>query len=336
MAFRQGKYGVVISPRETETHHLRRFVIVDAVVVSVAFAAYRLSRWWASRKETARETPPHLVGTLPELDESALKTNETSAATTRPMGATTNLTRNEILARAHPATKITLPPPQPSPTVPPEVRPLVRQLQATEAVRPLKEQVLIRKYTEAERQGNIRNAVDALAKLYDQPTMADLSDPLMRRLGDLHMDMLTNVAMRAKGEPTPWTKRVTVHRGDGRERLAKEHRNTTAALMKLNPTLKWEKIRPGDSITVLDYPNAVLVIHKQTGAADLSLREKFFRRYYLSTAKSARCDVYPVGSEAKTTLHARFREPGVRLAAADRAELEMFLAPGSRITVSEQ
>ena len=106
--------------------------------------------------------------------------------------------------------------------------------------------------------------------------------------------------------------------------------------MKLNPTLKWEKIRPGDSITVLDYPNAVLVIHKQTGAADLSLREKFFRRYYLSTAKSARCDVYPVGSEAKTTLHARFRELGVRLAAADRAELEMFLAPGSRITVSEQ
>lgn len=87
---------------------------------------------------------------------------------------------------------------------------------------------------------------------------------------------------------------------------------------------------------VLNFPSAVLVIYKQRGYADLSLKNgQFFRRYYLTIAKTAKSAVYPVASESGTTVHARFRELGVKVAPRDRAEMEMFLAPGSRITVAE-
>lgn len=331
MAFTQGRYGVEFSRIETETHHLRTLVCVSLGIVGVAFACYKITRWRAQRKEPP---PPRTVLALPLPDPATNTVLPVASApvVARPLGVATNPTRSEILTAPVPAPRreVVLPPPQPAPTVPPAVRPLVRELQETEAARPQQDQILIRRYAEAERQGNVRNAIDALKKLYDRPSMADQSDPLMRRLGDLNLQMLFS------GKQTPWTKTVTVRRGDGRERLAREHRTTTAALVKLNPTVKWEKLKPGDLVTVLEFPNAVLVIRKQTGAADLSLRnEKFFRRYYLTAAKDAKCTSYAVQAEAGCTLHARFKELGVKLSPVDRAELEMFLGPGSRIVVQE-
>jgi hypothetical protein len=211
------------------------------------------------------------------------------------------------------------------------VRPLVKQLLDTESTRPQQEQVLIRRYAEAERQVDIRNSIDAIKKLYNSPSMADLRDPLMRRLGDLNLQMLFS------GAPTPWTRHVTARRGHSRDRLAREYRTAAAALEKLNPGMKWGKLRPGDVVTVFNFRNSTLVVHKTLGCADLSLNNgEFFRRYYLSTSKTAKCGAYPISPDSGQTVGARFRELGMRIAPADRAELEMFLSPISRITVTEQ
>ena len=213
----------------------------------------------------------------------------------------------------------------------PQVLRLVESWLATASTRSEKEQVLLQRLAEAERQGNVPLAIDSLKKLYDRPTMADIRDPLMRRLGDL------NVAHLFSGKTTPWTVVVTVKRGDSLNRIAREHRSTPAVVAKLNPRVKWERLQPGDTVRVLDFPNAVLVIYKQLGYADLSLKNgQFFRRYILSIAKSTPCSVYPISPESGATVHARFRELGIRASSPDRAELDLFLAPGSRITVAEQ
>jgi len=65
-------------------------------------------------------------------------------------------------------------------------------------------------------------------------------------------------------------------------------------------------------------------------------RRRRARRYILSIAKSTPCSVYPISPESGATVHARFRELGIRASSPDRAELDLFLAPGSRITVAEQ
>lgn len=319
MAFSRGKYGVEYHRSETETHHLRGFVILALVLIGVSFASYRISRWWRSRNNVTPSMPTHVAVTPPRPPEP---TTPPAAKPDTPPAVSSTSTKPP---------QPVLPPPKPIPTVPPTVRPLVQELLESESARPQVDQILIRRYAEAERQGNVRNAIDTIKKLYDRPSMADQSDALKRRLGDLNLQMLLS------GKATPWTKFVTVRRGDGQERIAREHRTTTAALIKLNPKLKWERLRPGDTVNVLDFPNAVLVIHKQSNTADLSLRnEKFFRRYDISISKTAACDIYPITPETGATLHARYRELGIKLATADRNELEMFLGPGARIAVTEQ
>lgn len=301
MGYTRGKFGVEYHPVETETHRLRGFVFAVLVFVAVAFAWYKIS----SRRPAPVEDPGGA-----EMHQ-------------RP--------GPEATAPAHPAPgKPDLPRPQPTPTVAPEVRPLVKQLLDTEAARPQRDQVLIRRYAEAERQENLRNSIDAIKNLYNRPSMADLRDPLMRRLGDLNRQMLFS------GELTAWTQRIIARRGDSRDRIAREYRTAPAAVAKLNPLVKWEKLRPGDAVTVFKFLNAVLVVHKQLRYADLSYNGDFFCRYYLTAAKSAKCEVYPISSEAGQTIGARFRALGIRVAPVDRAELEMFLPPGSRITVTEQ
>ncbi len=342
MSFTRGKYGVEFHRSETETHHLRGFVIVVVAFVLVAFGSYRISKWWANRKpdlEKVRpaEAPKH--STTPEATNAIAVAKDHEQPTTAKSAAGAAAATN-----ATPSSRTAVPTNAPAKVVakpvsatPPAVRPLVRQLLETLETRPQLDRTLIMRYTDAEYRGNTANAADAIKRLYDRPSMADVRDPLMRRLGDLNLETLTNLQERAAGKSTAWTKQVTVHRGDGLERLAREHRNTTAALKRLNPTLKWEKLKPGDLVTVLDFPNANLVIHKQTGVADLSLRnERFFRRYYFTSAKDAECTVYPISNEPGATMSAWFRKLGVKLSYPDRAELELFMGPGARIVVSEQ
>lgn len=342
MAFTRGKYGVEYHPTETETHHLRGFVIVVIAFVLVAFGSYRFSKWWANRKTTVTKEPTTEGPRRPAVAEDTNATSvaqgqSTTSNSTSSADPTSNATSAAQTSTTSRVAPVVLPPPKPTPTVPPTLRPLVRQLLETLETRPQQDRTQIMRYTDAEYRGNTANAADAIKRLYDRPSMADVRDPLMRRLGDLNLETLTNLQERTSGKSTAWTKQVVVRRGDGIERLAREHRNTIAAIKRLNPERKWEKLRPGDKVTVLDFPNANLVIHKQTGVADLSLRnEKFFRRYYFTTAKDAECTVYPISNEPGATMSAWFRKLGVRLSYPDRAELELFMGPGARIVVSEQ
>jgi len=332
MAFTRGRYGVEYHHRETETHHLRGFVIIVIVFVVVAFACFRISKWWTNRKPVIKDDPITTEGPKPDAPIGF-----TNATPSRPRPMPTNHMVAVATGENQSTNRPALPPPKPSPTVPPAMRSLVRQLLDTMEMRPQTDRTQIMRYTDAELRGNTANAADAIKRLYDRPSMADVRDPLMRRLGDLNLETLTNLQDRANGRSTAWTKTVIVHRGDGLERLAREHRNTQVALRRLNPKVKWEKLKPGDQVTVLDFPNANLVIHKQTGIADLSLRnEKFFRRYYFTTAKDAACAVYPITAEPGDTMSARFRKLGVKVSYPDRAELELFMGPGARIVVAEQ
>lgn len=339
MSYSRGKFGVEYQPRGgAETHHLRGLVFVVLALVAVAFIWYKIAKHHSGNDDLRTDPPsnePQKPKPAPKPDKKIVVVPTTNILKQTTFSATNGLTKVvETSSTNTPVRKtkpVELPPPKPTPTVAPAVRPLVTQLEETRDRRSHQDQMLIDRYTTAERQEDSKLAIDAIKKLYNRPTMADLKDLLLRRLGDLNRELLFS------GQPTTWTATVTVRRGDGRERIAREHRTTPAAIAKLNPTVKWEKLKPGDKVCVLEFPNACLVIHKQNGYADLSFKnDQFFRRYYLSTAKSAKCDVYTISPEGGSTFHARIRELGMKIAAPDRAELEMFLAPGSRITVTEQ
>jgi hypothetical protein len=111
------------------------------------------------------------------------------------------------------------------------------------------------KLAAAERQGEVVVAIDTIKRLCDCPAVADLHPRLFTRLGQLNMQLLFSE------RSSPWTARVTVKRGDSRDRLARDNRTTGAALERLNPKTNWARIRPGDVVRVLQYPRAVLVIH---------------------------------------------------------------------------
>ncbi len=325
MGYARGRFGVEYQPHgNTETHRLRWFVGIVALLVLAAFTWYRLShRAPAPAPKTSREEAarPSAAAPAPAETPAPRARREAASAAARPVAPAAVPTNAPVRAAVQPPpTKQT-----------PQVLRFVDAVLATASTRSPKEQVLLQRLAEAERQGNVPLAIDSLRKLCDRPTMADIRDPLMRRLGDL------NVAHLFSGRTTPWTVVVTVKRGDSLNRIAREHRSTPAVVAKLNPRVKWERLQPGDAVRVLDFPSAVLVIYKQLGYADLSLKNgQFFRRYVLSIAKAAPCSVYPISPESGATVHARFRELGIRASAPDRAELDLFLAPGSRITVAEQ
>ncbi len=293
-------------------------MVVVVTLVLVAFTWYQFSRRKTKPAPVPPTPPVRIAEPTPVKVEPPAKEAVAVAAPRKPL--------SETGSKSKPVAK----PPAPKPVVvPPEAR-LVEKWLETAQTRPDKERVLLERLAEAERQKNVPVAIDTIKKLYDRPTMADLQDQLVRRLGDLNLQHLLS------GATTPWTAIVTVKRGDSRDRIAREHRTTPAAVAKLNPRIKWERLQPGNAVRVLNFPNAVLVIYKQRGYADLSLKNgQFFRRYYLSIAKTAKSAVYPIAAESGATVHGRFRELGVKAAPRDRAEMEMFLAPGSRITVAE-
>ena len=173
-------------------------------------------------------------------------------------------------------------------------------------------------------------AIDTIKRLCDRPAVADLHPRLWKRLGELNMQLLFSE------RSTHWTARVTVKRGDTRDRIARDNRTTGAALDRLNPNTNWKAIRPGDVIRVLQYPKSVLVIHKGLGFADLSLKGRFFHRYPFSGGARATPGVYPINHETGKTAHAHLRDLGVNFSPQDRSDIEMFLGPESGITVSDQ
>ena len=354
MAFQTGRFGVQYHPRGGEESHLLRWLVTVVVaLVLVSFVCDRITKSLGNRPETREKNrvtavpkpavpkpdvakPPAVRGPVrtaasgPAVQPKAAPKPEVvrSVAEDRPSPPVPTPDANG----ARPATpKPPAPPVRPVPELPRTAQELIDKINATIETRSNNEQVQLRRLMDAERQGRPEIAVDTIRRIYARPAFADLSDLLMRRWGDLNMALLFS----GTDKPTPWTTVATVRRGDGLERIAREHRTTPAVIARLNPQRKWERLKPGDTVRVLNFPSATLVVHRG-GYADLALNknEPFFRRYDLTVSDTAKSGVYPV--EAGSPARTRFRELGVRFkpTSSDRAELEMFLAPGSRIIVS--
>ena len=197
------------------------------------------------------------------------------------------------------------------------------------SVRPQRERALLQRLADAERLGRLEIAVDTIEQLRARPSMADLEDKLARRLGCL------NVRRLFSGEPVPWVVETTVRRGQTVHRIAREHGTTVAAVRQLNGLGPREEPESGRKLRVLEFPKAALVVHKQTHHADLTLGGRLFKRYYLSTGRDTRAGAYPITSKSEEGPRSRFAALGIRVAPADMLELDMFLAPGSMLTVSE-
>ena len=159
--------------------------------------------------------------------------------------------------------------------------------------------------------------------------MADIDDKLARRLGDL------NIRRLFSGEPVPWVRETTVRRGQSVHRIAREHGTTVVAVRRLNGLSSSEEPKVGRRLRVLEFPKAAFVVHKQTKYADLMLNGKLFRRYYVSTKPDTKPGAYPITGKFDEGPRSRFSALGIRVAPSDMQELDMFLAPGSSLTVSE-
>jgi LysM repeat protein len=159
--------------------------------------------------------------------------------------------------------------------------------------------------------------------------MADIDDKLARRLGDLNIKRLFS------GEPVPWIREITVRRGQSVHRIAREHGTTVAAVRRLNSLTQSEEPKAGRRLRVLELPKAAFVVHKQTKYADLTLNGKLFRRYYVSTKPDTKPGAYQITGKPEEGPRSRFAALGILVAPADMRELDMFLAPGSSLTISE-
>ncbi len=301
MAFTRGRYGVEHNrrPDDEETHGLRRLVVsLVAISVVASIAAHFIMK-----------------------QKDAVDVEIEPAPAPRPVEKPVE----------KPAEKPVIPTPAPAPVAPaPEPEKTEKMLDKIRQ-RPTAERVLLEKLAAAERQGDAMIAIDTIERLCARPAVADLHPQLRERLGKLNMALLLS------GRSTPWTALVTVKRGDSRERIARDHRTTGAALERLNEKTNWARIRPGDVVRVLQNPRAVLVVHKGLGFADLSLKGKFFKRFYFKGGKSADAGVYPISREIGKNFRTYLRKMEITFSPPDRADLEMFLAPdSSSITVSDQ
>ena len=320
MSFTRGRYGVEYNrrPIDEKSHGLRWLLTLIGLLLVVSLILTRLF----SRKPPARIEMP-AQGTAEPMAKPA------------PPVLDASLPPRATATPSAPSPQETAAPPKPTPRPPPmppdpQATRDAAKLLDTARQRPAAERVLLEKLAAAERQGEIVVAIDTIKRLCDRPAVADLHPRLWERLGQLNMQLLFS------DRSSPWTARVTVKRGDSRDRLARDNRTTGAALERLNPNMNWSRIRPGDVVRVLQYPKAVLVIHKGLGFADLSLKGSFFHRYSFTGGKHAAAGVYPIAGEPGKGARACLRALGVVFSPRDRADIEMFLAPESSVNVSDQ
>jgi len=167
------------------------------------------------------------------------------------------------------------------------------------------------------------STIESIRLLPGSPA-ADLDDALARRLGHLNMARLFVRRNRQ------WVKEVTVKRGDSATRIAIENGSTLAALEKLN-SMPVNKVLVGQKLFVMDHPHFQLVVHRRSQTADLTLNDRFFKRYDLTAA------VKP--AEGRYELTGLFRNfikaTPLTFKPADRQELDMLLPIGTPVLVSE-
>lgn len=337
MAFEQGKYGVLHDPRRSrrEASGGGRWIVaclVLLVLIGMGFAVRRHLKAEDDESPEPVEPPPPIV------------VAERPSPPVPPSKPLRNAAGGSSASTAAP--RVTLPPPQ---TRTPSVSPLppkkasipdwLENALTSAETRPSMERQQLDRLVTALRENKRAVAIDAIERLYGQPTMADLQQRLVNQLGRLNMERLLSETN------TPWTIQAVIRRGDTLERLSREHRTTLAATRKLNRGLDPDRIQIGQKVKLLNYPNAALVVHKKLEYADLFLKNgrKLFKRYYLRIDPQTTPGVYPVTGEAGATAAAIFSKFELQPVANDahrasdaRRELEMFLGVGSRITVSDQ
>ncbi|MBR0068570.1 MAG: LysM peptidoglycan-binding domain-containing protein [Kiritimatiellae bacterium] len=321
MSYARGKFGIEYTPRsrDDKSHGLRWLLLLLGILLVVSFVVARLFT----------RQPPTRIEPEPRPPAPATEpTDGTDRPATTPTATPPAPAPRAPVAPSQPKPVKPVHPP-PAPPDPQASRDAVKLLD-TASQRPAAERVLLEKLAAAERQGEIVVAIDTIKRLCNRPAVADLHPQLWERLGQLNLQLLFSE------RSSPWTARVTVKRGDSRDRIARDNRTTGAALERLNPNVNWSRIRPGNVVRVLQYPRAVLVIHKRLGFADLSLKGTFFHRYSFTGGAHAAAGVYPVTREPGKSARALLRSLGVTFSPENRADLEMFLAPESSINVSDQ
>ncbi len=221
--------------------------------------------------------------------------------------------------------------PPPAPSKPPSAAALqAKRWLDGAANRSREERILLERLAQAEREGNMRIAIDSIEQLRKRPTMADIDDALARRLGALNVDYILS------GQPTLWTAEVELRGNDTPYLVARRYRTTVEAIRRLNNLaethafpLSMKKAR------VLEFPRASLVVRQKMHVADFTLNGKFFKRFYVSTSADTKPGAYPIGRGKGEGPLERFKALGLRFAPVDEAELRMFLAPGAQLTVSD-
>ena len=320
MAFSRGRSGAEYNSagrRDGDRHLLRWALVIIGVlgVISVISVRGRISY---EKLPPIVPSPQPQLPTPPEL-HSANPPLAPASADKKPQ------IPSGAPRLARPAT-----PPAERPAPPAALTPAAKQVQrwlADSEGRPPQDRNLLERLFAAEREGNAQLARDTLERLRQKPSMADLDEPLARRLGAL------NIAWLFSNRPAPWTTTVTTRRGDSYHRIAREHGTTLAAVLALNKIADGTtKPEAGLKLRVPDFPRATLVVHRQTKQADITLNGKFFKRYYASTGAATKVGSYPVTREMGPRM--RFKDLGITFAPADLDEIAMLLPPGASIAVT--
>ena len=334
MAFSRGKYGIEYhKPENQESHALRWILVLLAVLVTVSFVVARFRK-----KPGPPVLPPDDPVAVVRADVPVRQPGPADRAPRPPVAVESGTGRQPQPDAQRPApadvpgavAKVVqvVRPSKPAT----QGSPFAAEVDAWIASRTWSkyEQDLLVLLRDAEGRGNLHGARGAIQKLMYRPSVEDLKDRLVRRLGDLNTELLFS------GTNTPWTATVKVKRGDTLQRIALEHKTTMEALQKLNPLKDPNRLALGQKLRVLNFPDADLVVHKQLQFADLMLKKQIFKRYYIKVHSAAEPGAYPVTNEAGGRATERMKALFSQLAPADRDELRIFLAPGSRITVTAQ
>ena len=218
---------------------------------------------------------------------------------------------------------------RPAPAVrePPPLAPTndaVRVVTSLDA-RPTDVRALLLRLDAAERKRDIALAATTIESIRALPgnPAADLDDRLARRLGVLNMERLFTQKNRQ------WVEEVEVRRGGNASRIAREYGSTLASFVKLNGDVS--KLRAGQKVYVLRHPRFILVVHRPTRTADLSLNGKLFKRYYLQNDLLGGAGSYEYTRPPATFWNDR----GVFFKPEDRAEIELLIPSGTRVVLSD-
>lgn len=314
MAYQRGRYGIEYHPPvNRESRRLRWILPCLALLVAVSYGVARVRR----AKPVRVEQPTEARASLPA---------ESQPAPPAASPATESYVSARPGAAARPAATKPATPARRADGFVAKVDGWINSRPWSNA-----ERELLLMLRDAEEQGHLIGACGAIENLIYRPATEDLKDQLVRRLSELNTQRLFS------GANTPWTATITVRPGDNLQRIANKNKTTTDALLRLNPRLKNpDKLTIGQSLRTLHYPDADLVVHKKLQCADLSLKKRLFKRFYVSVRDTVEPGAYPVEAETGARAADRLKTIFKLLTPADRQELRLFLAPGSRITVTAQ